>query len=488
MRKSQLFELLRTFSPQERQRLRLFAASPYFSRGEWAGQLSALLDFCLNFLDKDSESGPEKAEAYAVLFPGEAWVAGKLEKRMSALHSLVLQFLVTEQYFLPENESDRQVVLAQEFRKRDLPARSRAALRTARQMLDRAVQHDSAHFARKLRLAEQETNHAFLTPSRSGNIPLNQNFETLFLFYHTAKQDLALSFQFLLHRFAYQPSALTLRILNEEALPPEFLKSNPILYFGSFYIALSNRPEPDMDNFSRFIRELRQEEQFLSSIDAQNCWAMARNQLIIWWNSTKDKKIAQKYLDISLENASRGYLYYHGKILPYSLEVICKVALELGYFEIAYRFVREHRGKISGETDEEPYFRFNLARYYLYTGAPEKALDELPHSIPDVSTQLNIKILEIQILHELDSELLQYRMDALRVFLNRSGPRMHPPQRIKFVRDFLNYLAQIRRCPAGNMRRAETIIARIRSNLHTAESTWLLKKAAARGGYKITSG
>lgn len=481
MRQSRLFELLRTFSKEERLRLRLFAASPYFSRGEWAGQLSALLEFCLASLDNDSGSVPERAEAYAALFPGEASVAGKLEKRMSALYGLAQQFLITELYFLPENEPDHQMALAQELQKRGLNTRSRAALKAARQLLEHAVQHDSVYYAKQLKLAGQETTQAFITPSKSGKIPLNRNFETLFLFYHTVKQDLALSFQSLVSRYAYQPSALTLRILNEEPLPPEFLDSNPFLYFSSFYLALLNRAEPDMDNFNRFIRELRQQEGLLSTYDVQNCWTIARNLLIIWWNSSKKKEIAQLYLDISLENASRGYLSYHGKIHPYSLESVCRMALESGRFDIAYGFVREQRGKISGETEDEPYFRHNMTRYYLHTGDFEKALDELPHSIPDNSVQLNSKILEIQILYELDSELLPYRMDALRIFLNRSGPRIHSPQRLKMVRDFLNFLAQIRRCPPGNARRAETIAARIKSIPPVTEYYWLLDKVAEQG-------
>lgn len=479
MRQSRLFELLRTFSPEERQRLRLFAASPYFSRGEWAGQLSALLDFCLTSLDNDS--GSERAEAYAALFPGEAPVSGKLEKRMSALYGLAQQFLIVERCFLPENEPDRQVALAQEFQKRGLMTRSRAALKTARYLLEHAVQHDSAYFAKQLKLADQETNQAIVMTSKLDKVPLNRHFETLFLFYHTVKQDLALSYQSLASRYAYQPSALMLRILNEEPLPPEFLDSNPILYFSSFYLALYNRAEPDMDNFNRFIRELRQQEHFLSTYDVQNCWATARNTLIIWWNSSKNKEVAQLYLDIALDNASRGYLNYHGKIHPYSLESVCRMAFELGRFEVAYRFLLEHRGKISGETEDEAYFRHIMARYYLYTGDFEKALDELPHSIPDNSVQLNSKILEIQLLHELDSELLPYRMDALRIFLNRSGPRIHSPQRLKMIRDFLNFLAQIRRCPPGNVRRAETIAARIKSIPPVTEYYWLLDKLAGRG-------
>src|SRR5262245_50040216 len=115
MLQSRLMELLRTLSTEERLRLRLFVDSPYFSRGEQAGQLRMLLDICLTSLDHNPESEPEKTAVYSLVFPGEAFVAGKLEKRMSVLHGLLQQFLLVEDYFRPENEPDHRIVLAQEF-------------------------------------------------------------------------------------------------------------------------------------------------------------------------------------------------------------------------------------------------------------------------------------------------------------------------------------------------------------------------------------
>lgn len=484
MHQSRLFELLRTLSPQERQRLRWFVASPYFSRGEWADQLIALLDLCLASLHRDSGSGLGKAEVYAALFPGETPVAGKLEKRMSALHGLAMQFLLTERYFRPENKPDHQIALAQEFRERGLPVRAGAALKTARQLIAEAVHRDSAHYARGLRLVEQEMNHAILQSSKASKAPINEHYEALFLYYHTVKQELAIVLHSLSNRNAFQPSALTQRMLGEEPIPHEFLEINPALYFGSRYIALVNQREPDLVTLNRYIEDLRQREHFISEEEIKNCWTMARNLLIHWWNSHKNKEYIRLYLDLALDNVSRGYLYHYGKIHPYTLETICKLALEQGMYDLAYRFLTEHRGKISGEPDDEPFFRYSLANYHFYTGALDEALDLIPFSVPDISHQLHVKILEIKILYETGSELLPYRMDALRMYVDRSGSRMHPPGRLKKVRHFLNVLARIHRCPVGNRRRAETIIASIEANPGTIEYHWLLEKAAERAKHK----
>lgn len=484
MFQGRLMELLRTFSLQERQRLRLFVASPYFSKGENSHQLAALLELCLNAIDKNTDSGLEKAEVYAAVFPGEMPVAGKLEKRMSALHRLAMQFLVTDYYFQPENEPDRQLVLAQEFRKRGLASRAGDALQTARQLLERSGRRNSVYLARNLKLTEQEVEHAILQPSKPAKIPLNQNFEALFLFYQAAKNELAIGLAPLIQRFSFQPSPLTWHMLDEAPIPPEFLKIHPMLYFSSHFIALVNRAEPDIEAFELIVRDLRQQENLLAYEDVRNCWAMARNLLIRWWNTWKRKEFLKIYLDISLENASRGYLNYYGKILPYTLESLCNIALALDKPDISYRFIQEYRGNISGEPDDEPFFRYNLAKYYLYTGEPEKALDLLPHSMPDTSCQLNAKVLEIKILYEIDSELLPYRIGSLRMFLNRAAPRLHPPERQKVIGHFLNFLTRICRCPPGNAKRAAAIADSIRATPMVTEYHWLLEKAAARGGIR----
>ncbi|MBV6440799.1 MAG: hypothetical protein EPGJADBJ_02472 [Saprospiraceae bacterium] len=477
-------ELLRTFTLQERQRLRLFVASPYFSKGENSHQLAALLELCLNAIDKNTDSGLEKAEVYADVFPGEIPVAGKLEKRMSALHRLVMQFLVTDHYFQPENEPDRQLVLAQEFRKRGLASRAGATLNKTRQLLEQAERRNSTYFARNLRLTGQEVEHAVLQPSKLTKILLNQNFEALYLFYQTAKHDLATALSPLMHRFAFQPSALTQHMLDEAPIPPELLPFNPMLYFSSHFIALINRSEPDIDAFNRFVRDLRQQEHLLAPEDIRNCWAMARNLLIHWWNIWKRREFLKICLEIAIENADRGYLNYYGKILPYTLESICNMALELDKPDISYRFMQEYRGKISGEPDDEPFFRYNLAKYYLHTGNPDKALDLLPHSMPDTSCQLNAKALEIKILYEIDSELLPYRIGSLRMFLNRAAPQLYPPERLKVISLFLNFLTRIYRCPPGNAKRAAVIADSIRATPRVTEYYWLLEKAAVRGAAK----
>lgn len=480
MRQSKLMELLHTFSLLERKRFRLFVASPFFTEGENSNQLTALLDLCIDTLHKPSDAWPDKEAMHTILYPGSPLVKGKVEKQMSALHRLAMDFLVVNHAMSPEHAPDRQMILANEFQSRGLFARCGDMLKVLRKSLTNTEKHDASYYQRFLKLALHENRHAILQPSRSIKVTLNDGFEALYLFYQYIKMEMATTIRTLRVRIAYEPSSLAQRMLQEQLLDSDIAEKKPLLALSMQFMELFNRSETDIKALNHFVQTLRNTEHLLSLEDAQRAWSMARNILLNWWNYNKKENLLRMYFDLSLETIERGLLYYHGTILHHALESICKAALELGYTETAFQLLQDHRGKISGEPDDEPFYRYNMARYYLYTGDADKALALLPQFTPDNSYHINTKVLEIQILYELGSDLLPYRMDALRLFLNRSANRYCSPGRMYSLRYFLNSLARILRCPLGNTRRAEAIQDQIRKTTRVSEYRWLISKAGEK--------
>jgi len=480
MRQSKLMELLHTFSFSERKRFRLFVSSPYFTQGENTNQLAALLELCFDMLEKPSETLPNKETMHSILFPNSSFVKGKVEKLMSALHRLAMDFLIVEDAMKPENAPDRQTVLADELQNRGLFDRCGDMLKALRKTLTNSEKHDSPYYQRFLRLVLHENHHAILQPTRSIKVTLNDGFEALYLFYQHIKMEMATSIRTLRVRIAYEPSPLAQRMLQEQLLDSDIVEKKPLLAMSMQFMDLINRSETDIKALNHFVQTLRNTEHLLPFEDAQRAWSMARNISLNWWNYNKKENLLRMYFDLSLENIERGLLYYHGTILHHALESVCKAALELGHTETAFQLLQDHRGKISGEPDDEPFYRYNMARYYLYTGDADKALALLPQFTPDNSYHINTKVLEIQILYELGSDLLPYRMDALRLFLNRSADRYCSPERKFSLRYFLNSLARIHRCPLGNTRRAGAIQDQIRKTTRVSEYRWLISMAGKK--------
>ncbi len=476
----QLLEQLSSLSQQERGRLRLFVASPYFSKREKTEHLEALLIICLSALETPVERIPDKQAVYVALFPDAPFVRGKLEQRVRHLQELIKQFLVIEQTMKPENEPDRQLLLAKEFQNRGLLTHSGQALKAMQHALDLCDQPDANYYLRKLRLTLQKHTQVVLKPAKNIQFDLEQGSRALYLLFHTFKLELDIVTQSVNYRIAAQPAGQQGSILDDIPFYPDIAQDDPLLYLSTRYMSLFKRTEPDEQLLHQFIQALREREHRLSSNEVKRAWTMARNIATHWQNLCKEKVYGRIYLEITLENLSRGLLHYNDNILHYTLESICKAALEMGLPELSYRVLSEHRGRIIGEPADEPFYRYNLARHQLYVGNLEEALDVLPHNMPDESYLLHLKVLEIQILYELNSSLLLYRMDALRLFIRRKGSTFFPPQRLLKARRFLNILARICRCPDGNIQRTQDIIAQIQNPPYTLEYYWLLRKTAEK--------
>jgi hypothetical protein len=485
MRFSRLLELLQTFSSSERTQFRLFVASPYFVQGKKNGQLTALLAFGLGSLDRPPETWPDNTAAYAALFPGAPRVAGKLGKWTKTLHRLAMQFIIVEQVRKPENEPENQIKLTAELQRRRLFDRSEALLCTTRKLLDNLERGQVKDHLLRFKLIEHEMNQMVLHPSKKVRFAPNEAFETVYLQYQAMKLDLAIATKSLHHRISFAPSTLAQYMLYEEPFFEELAQDHPLLYLSSRFVSITSQDRPNLEQFGQYVRSIREYENLLLPADVKRVWAMARNILLHWWLKNKDLEIVRLYFDLALDNLSNGRLHYHGLILHQTLESVCAVGLELNEHAVVYRLLQEHRGRIAGEQEDEPFFRYNLARYHFYIGNFREALDMLPHALPDPSYYIGAKILEIQILYELQSELLPFRMDAFRLFLRRGAIQIGSPERIESIRLFLNALARICRCPQGNTSRADTILTQIRATPHITVYYWLIKKAEQKGASNV---
>lgn len=488
MRFNRLLKLLQTFSPDERKRFRRFIGSPYHYQGRNAAALAALFDFCLNSFNQSSECWPNTAQAYAALFPEGRRVTGKLDKRINSLYEMATRFLISEQTFKPENNTDQQLLLAEAFQQRKLYTESEALLHGVRSMLDREHTGTVADYQKRYRLVAQEINQKILSPSKHAAISPNEGFETAYLSYQAMKYDIAIATHALHDKILFIPSEQAQKALNEAPLPAELAQKHPLLFLSSRFVEIATLPAPRLDLFEQFVHAISQFEHLLLPADVRRVWGMTRNILISWWHKNKDWQTLRLYFDLVLAHLSKGYLYFNGEILRHTLDTICKTGLVLGQAEIVYKVLTGHRGKIAGEPEDGPFYRYCMARYYFYTQRFEEAYDLLPQNLADPSYQTDIKTLEIQILYEVDSPLLPFRMDAFRLFLRRSALKLTTPERLTALRHFFNALSRIHRCPNGKTHRANSIIDQIKNTPGTAEYVWLLNIAAKKRDGVATPG
>lgn len=476
MRLKRLLNLLCTFRPDERARLRLYVQSPYFVPEQTAAGLLPLLDFVLQAVETPSDAWPDTAATYTALFPNEPVVKGKVEKRIGALQELVMQFFLQTHSVTPEKAVDNQLVVARVFQERGLFEYSHAVIKTLRNRLTAMSKQDDNYFLRWLKLAETEINQGILQNAKILPRAFEAYFEALFLYYQAVKMNAVVALVSQNRRIDYNPSKLAQHILNEPSFDGGDAYRNPILYLCLRHLELSRMPEPDLAAFDQTELYLRQHEHLLQPDEVKRAWGMLRNNLLYWFHINKDLEFFRRYFAIVLDNLASGHALYHNAILPQTLETFCKIAMTIGQMETAREVLLIYRGRIINEPSDEPYFHYNLARYHLYTGNPDEAFRILPDKLPDDSFLLQLKVLELEILYDLQSDLLPYRMDALRLLLRRTTRIWIEPTFRLSAQLFLNALARLHRCPQGNIRRAKAIQGQLYNALKTGEYHWLLQK------------
>jgi hypothetical protein len=118
-----------------------------------------------------------------------------------------------------------------------------------------------------------------------------------------------------------------------------------------------------------------------------------------------------------------------------------------------------------------------MANYFFGIREYLNCLDHLPASSPFLDYQLHGKRLELMALYESESEFLSYKLDAFKVFLSRTSPKILAEDVRQVNADFVNFLVQIVSSVPGDLKRADTVIRRLKEKKRVAEWRWLMDKA-----------
>jgi hypothetical protein len=91
--------------------------------------------------------------------------------------------------------------------------------------------------------------------------------------------------------------------------------------------------------------------------------------------------------------------------------------------------------------------------------------------------QLTCKRLELKALYELQEDLFHYKLDAFKMFLSRTSPKLLSKNLQKMHLEFVNVLAQIAASIPGDKERSERLLERMEEKKQAIEWLWLTAKA-----------
>jgi len=478
MEQSQLVELIKTLSPKEKEQILHFAELPFFPRSKMKTYVRSLLEICLKHPWQTLERKLEKDEVGQLLFIGQSFVEGKLEKVMVEAHKVIRDFLLAQNYFLEENEFHQVFDFAEIIRSRGLDGRYKGFLARLRKILDDNDKHNNLYFHDQFLLEYAIHNEESFHNQVKGDLNIPNTLDALEMHLHLNR--LALLNVYLLQQLAANVTvseSMAIR-LEDPNVPERFLEQSPTIKINYAIFKMLKKSSHEPSDIQLLFDLLVAHEKNLGSEQLRGFYTYLRNICaLVLISNPEAEGINNTLFGLYKDNLERGYLHYEGKLLPSRYLAISECAAWAGKHEWSLAFIENHKDDIIGENETRDIYRLNLAYYLFGVGQFSECLDNIPATSTNVDYLLAGKRLELKALYELQSDLLPYKLDAFKMFLSRTSHKLLPPARRQMNVEFNNLFYQLMPLIPGDQKHALRFLERVEKRKQTAERRWLLAKA-----------
>ncbi len=475
MQKSKLIETLRCLRPEELSRLEQFLRSPYFQEDEPDASMLALLRYAVRFQPEYDQPDLDREVTYREVFPNTPVAKSRLEKTMTRLLKEIRRFIVLETQQARTREEDADLMLVHFFRQRNNFAEFERLVHKIREKLQQYPVKDADYFLRLYQLEEEYCAYRAWFNDRKTDLNLASAIaalNTYFLLVHLDYSILHLS-QGKVVPLQAEAQFLDMTFL-ETLVQKQAEDARPIVqtYFRAYQLLVHQPPDPA--TFLQFTTLLETHEKVLPDEKVKNFQALARNYCIREFNNGNEAffKIAFDLYKLHLE---RAYLYRNGQIHAVVVKNLVSMGLRLGQHDWAIQFLEAHKNRITGLSDPDEAYRFNLAMCCFHVRDYDGVHACLAHTYADVFYKLAAKRLEIKTLYEIQSPVLASRLEAFNVLIFRMGGKQLSEVYVNGNKHFIACLRRILHPGTlNNTRRIEKIKTDLCNEPTVVEKEWLL--------------
>ncbi|MFN0212670.1 MAG: hypothetical protein ACKVT2_00320 [Saprospiraceae bacterium] len=388
------------------------------------------------------------------------------------------QFLVVKNYLKNENKQQRNLDLMAVLREKRLVN----AYELKRQKLkkeQKTPQKESIKkYWQKYQIAKEEYAWQSTFNKSKGDLGIPELLQWLDLFFMLERTDLLN--QLLLQQ---KVSALTI------PAPPKLLvfppldseekeATQPVLFILKRIQALLLNPEPTVAGFGQLMELISKHESEFSDDLLKSIFTYLRNFCTMLTNTGLSNLYITLH-QIQRDNLERGYFHYGGQIMPNALLNMTSVALKCNQIEWAKEVIESNRYKILDVNESENIYNHNLALCLFKERKYEDSLQKISFSTSHTFYLLSARRLELKIYYELNSELLIYKIDSFRKFLERTAPKIFTNKDRVMHLNFVGMLVQLSQSRPKDTQRSARLVKRIIEKKLLSDRVWLLEKAKA---------
>lgn len=470
MTNTEIVRLIRAMQPVERQEMAAFLASAQSGKAGNSNDLSTLYQTILDAAPEFSDLLLKKERIYAQVFPGQALVQGKLEKLMTELKKALRSFALSSRYFSTENEEQQQLDWAAWLREHGMAERSRAAIDKLKANLAEQKKDSLKRHRTMLDVLEEEHFWEVTFNKIKGGLNVPDLINCLDLYYLNYRIDRVN--RYLLQQKGAQLPNIDLR---EPGLENS-LEESPLLKIAFNIFEVLKKDIPSVEETRALMNLLQSNEENLSFETLEQFYAYLRNFCTLLINGGHLEFVLVLH-HINKDNLERGYFFLDGKLPPHSYLNIVQVSIRAKDFEWARAFTEIYKGQLVEGDEGQFYYKVNLAHCFFAAGKMDEALNNIPDMPSTIHYNRLLRRLELKIYYEQRSELLQFKLDAFRKYVERTAPKMIAANLREMDLNFLYILNQLSNSPFKDKARSARLIKRIEEKKLLSDRSWLIEKA-----------
>lgn len=474
MIKTYLLEVIKASKPVKPQEMALLLGSPLFNRGGNAKELAKLYQIILDAAPDYSEDLLKKEKVYFQVFSDKSVVPRKLDKLIADLNKVLRLYNLTKRYLSESNEEQQQLDWSAWLRESGLADRSKQLIEKLKSSNSAEKPESLEQYRLNFLISEEEHVWELLNNQAKGDLNIPNVVFHFDMFYHSHRTEL-------LNRYLLQQKAAQLPDLKPmDAERSLYEGKSSFLQISKLINDLLNNDLPTIAEFKILMNRLKENEQRLSFETLSECYAYLRSSCTLLINAG-NLDFVPVLQEIHKDNLERGYFLINGEISPNSYLNLVQIATRAKEYDWAKQFTEDYKTLIIGGDEDQFFYGFNMAQCLFAEGKFEEALGELPDTPSSSHYHQMVRRLELKIYYELNSDLLLYKLDAFRKYIERTAPKTIAASYRTLNLNFLNILLQLSQSPMKDKARSAQIIERIEEKKLLAERIWLMEKARALG-------
>jgi hypothetical protein len=474
MYKTKIIDFLKLLNPLQIEELDLFIGSEYHNRGSMRTDTIALFQVLKLYYPDFLHDDLDRERVYKTLFPDKKPLKGKLEKTISELHRLTKEFLLVQSYQNSEDQFQKSMDWARILK--DLKGADNYAFQIEKieKTFFNNTNLSAEYYYKKFRFEYEKFDWLTFSYNAKEDVNLPNTFTSLFDFFEVYRLELT---NFLLLQRKLTNFEISSQLLKSFDYEFEFVdaKNNVIYDINRRINHLLRVNTPEVVQFYELLDLLQKNEQVLSSDILRDYYVYLRNICTILVNGG-DEQMNTVLHQIQRDNIRLGYLYLNEKLPVLTLVNITRTAIRAGNIEWASEFIEDHKDRLIDNIDSPDYYLVNKALCLFALGKYEETLDLLPQHSPNVIYHLIARRTEIMCYYELGSDLLNYKVDAFKIYIWRASSKFLSESVQEANKAFVNLLFQLMSTTKGDKSRLELLNKRLESKEEVVELTWLRAK------------